>query len=148
MKIPFEYIEYQSGFKYQLTADYHIQTKITGFYIPSFFLTLNKDGLLVIRRGYAWDGPSGPTVDTLTFMRGSLVHDAFYQLLRTGCFLNPEKVRRQADKLLKEICLEDKMCSLRAWYVHRGVSRGAGFAADPANAKPVIYAPSSPLIEI
>ena len=43
---------------------------------------LNTKGHLIIKRSYAWDGPSGPTIDTKNFMRGSLVHDALYQLMR------------------------------------------------------------------
>ena len=29
-------------------------------------------------RGYAWDGPSGPTIDTPDAMPASLVHDGLY----------------------------------------------------------------------
>ncbi|HUS89668.1 MAG TPA: hypothetical protein VMW91_10000, partial [Desulfosporosinus sp.] len=39
---------------------------------------------IVIHKGYAWDGPSGPTFDTPNFMLGSLVHDVFYQAMREG----------------------------------------------------------------
>jgi len=46
------------------------------------YLKLDGDGQFEFSKGYAWDGPSGSTVDTLNFMRGSLVHDALYQLIR------------------------------------------------------------------
>ena len=80
-------IAYKKGYKYQLAEDYirfipiyfhdDIQTKYISL-IPQPDLS----SLLTIRTGYAWDGPSGPTIDTKTFMRGSLEHDALYQLIR------------------------------------------------------------------
>ncbi len=85
--------------------------------IDTNFITLTTAGRLTIRIHYAWDGPSGLTVDTRSFMRGSLVHDALYQLMRTGK-LDYKKYRNCADKLLRKICLDDKMHPFRAWYVY------------------------------
>lgn len=73
-----------------------------------------------INAGYAWDGPSGPTIDTKTFIRASLVHDALYQLMREEK-LDRIKYREDADQLLKRICLEDGMNSFRAAYVYKFV---------------------------
>ena len=61
-------------YKYQLMRDYKHQTIIRlnhDVKIKSF-ITLSSSGLLTISKGYAWDGPSGPTIDTNNFMRGSL----------------------------------------------------------------------------
>lgn len=132
-------IVYRSGFKYQLAENYSIQTKLTGYSASTQYLRLTPDGWLTIYKGYCWDGPSGPTIDTKTFMRGALVHDALYQLLRME-YLGPE-VRVWADRLLYEICREDGMCWVRAQWVYRGVRIGAGFAADPSNRKVIKYAP-------
>jgi len=77
------------------------------------------DGVLFLEVGYAWDGPSGPTIDTPSFMRGSLVHDALYQLMRDGAL--DREHRKHADGLLRKICLEDGMNKFRAWYVYRAV---------------------------
>ena len=82
---------------------------------------------LTIYKGYAWDGPSGPTWDTENFMRGSLVHDALYQLLRAGVL--PQSARRYADDLLREMCLSDGMSRLRAWWVWRALRWFGGRAA-------------------
>jgi hypothetical protein len=87
-----------------------------------------------------WDGPSGPTIDSLTFMRGSLVHDALYQLMREN-HLNHSEYREPADRVLQKICKEDGMWSLRAWWVYHGVRLFADPAADPADKKPVTRAP-------
>jgi len=67
-------------YKYQLTEDYSVDSGIkVKEKIDTPFIILEPDGNLTIKKKYAWDGPSGPTIDTKTFMRGSLVHDAFYQ---------------------------------------------------------------------
>ena len=107
--------------------------------IDSRFIHLTIHGALTIRDGYAWDGPSGPTIDTPTFMRASLVHDALYQLMRSG--LLPGRWRRVADEEMRRICREDCMSRFRAWYVYRAVRRAAGPAADPQNQKKVKWAP-------
>jgi len=53
-------------------------------------------------------------------MRGSLVHDALYQLMRLSA-LDYKAHRKRADEILREICLEDGICSFRAWYVYQAV---------------------------
>ena len=138
-----ECIAYRGGYKYQLNQSYSIQTEIKPEEaVDTPYLSLSLDGFLTIKKGYAWDGPSGPTIDTLNFMRGSLVHDAFYQLMRER-FLDNKKWREPADRLLQNHCKEDGMSTIRAWWVYLGVRFGGGSAADPANAKPVIRAPKS-----
>jgi len=118
-------------YKYQLMDDYVIQIDIKpSKNIDLQFISLSLDGVLTARKAYVWDGPSGPTFDTKTFMRGSLVHDVLYQLMRLSA-LDYKIHRKRADEILKEICLEDKMCSLRAWYVYQGVHLFAESSARP-----------------
>ena len=118
-------------YKYQLMDDYTIQIDIKPDHDLDFrFLSLSKEGLLVIRKSYAWDGPSGPTVDTSNFMRGSLVHDALYQLMRLSA-LDTKIHRLRADEILREICLEDGMSAFRAWYVFQAVQVFGAKAAAP-----------------
>ncbi len=133
-------IYYKSGFKYQLVKDYSAQTDLRPAQdIRTEYIRLHATGCLEIREGYAWDGPSGPTIDTPNFMRGSLVHDAFYQLIRQE--LLPASYRLAADDELRKICKEDGMSSFRAWYVHLALFRVGGAAADPKNKKQVLEAP-------
>lgn len=117
-------IKYRAGYKYQLAETYahKLPADIAkdAYNFNGDFLSL-RDGYLVISNGYAWDGPSGPTIDTKTFMRGSLVHDALYQLMRLGAI--PRRHKDSADKELQGICTEDGMSSIRAWLVYRGVKR-------------------------
>ena len=132
-------IEYRDGYKYQLAADYEIRTGIFPVgVINDDFLSMDRDGLLRIKNGYAWDGPSGPTLDTKSFMRGSLVHDALYQLMRSGKLSHGN--REAADKLLKQLCIEDGMGSVRAYIVECGVRTfGEKYAA--AAERVIITAP-------
>lgn len=114
-------------YKYQLTNEYKTTIRIKDYDIDTSFLKLTPSGELTIKAKYAWDGPSGPTIDTKTFMRGSLVHDALYQLIRENHL--PANLRKTADDILKEINKEDKMISFRAWYVHKFVCWFGGPAA-------------------
>lgn len=95
--------------------------------------------MLQIRDGYCWDGPSGISIDTKNFMRGSLVHDALYQLIRLG-LLGPEQ-RSAADRELYKTCREDGMNVLRAAYVYRCVRWFGKGAANPARERPILTAP-------
>ncbi len=133
-------VHYRSGYKYQLVYDYWMRLRVRPDEdISTEFISLERDGFLRIKRGYAWDGPSGPTIDTPDFMRGSLVHDALYQLMRQ------EKLSRTyrpaADMELKLICLQDGMSRIRAWWVHRGVRLGGKPSTSPDARKKVHTAP-------
>lgn len=134
-------IVYKSGYKYQLKRDFTLEIPIRPVaLIGNDFVKLDDRGVLVIKSAYAWDGPSGPTIDTQNFMRGSLVHDALYQLMREG-WLEASTWRQPADRLLQQLCIEDGMSSLRAWWVYQGVRFGGGPATDPASDKPLQHAP-------
>lgn len=109
-------------------ANYALAIKIQpAVDIITDFIVLNNDGLLTIQKGYSWDGASGPTIDTDSFMRGSLVHDSLYQLMRDGKV--DRKHRQYADELLRDICIEDGMYRWRAAYVYWSVRLFAGSAA-------------------
>ena len=134
-------IAYRGGDKYQLKETYAVAIGLRPTApIDTEYIDLDCDGNLTIVEGYAWDGPSGPTIDTLTFMRGSLVHDALYQLMRES-HLDNNQYREAADRILQKICKEDGMWSLRAWWVYHGVRLFADPAADPADKRPVTHAP-------
>ena len=134
-------IAYNGGYKYQLKQQYTLQIDIKPPNpVTTEYIKLTAQGQLTVEEGYAWDGPSGPTIDTLNFMRGSLVHDALYQLMREG-EIDKAAWRERADRILQEICLEDGMSSLRAWAVYHAVRLFADPAADPASKRPVIFAP-------
>jgi len=106
-------------YKYELQKPYEYQIGIKNSGMNSMYLNLYDNGTLIIEEGYAWDGPSGPTINTKTFMRGSLVHDALYQLIRERLLPMPRRLSRAiADKILYKIIREDGMFWFRAWYVY------------------------------
>ena len=134
-------IRYRSGYKYQLASLYRVKINIQPRNdIVTEFVDLDQQGHLLIKRGYAWDGPSGPTRDTPDFMRGSLVHDALYQLMRQRR-ISKDRWRKKADRELKRICLEDGMSKRRANKVYRGVRLFGNPSASPKSKKKVHTAP-------
>ena len=119
-----------SKYKYRLKRMYCLKVDLAGYCAETDYLSLNVEGYLLIRDGYCWDGPSGPTIDTENFIRASLVHDALYQLIRDGHLIGEmthankhmiDKLRKKADKILYKICREDGMSWFRAKYVYRAV---------------------------
>lgn len=114
-------IYYTKGYEYQLEKPLVILTGV--FPVKeggNDFVYLEQNGLLTINKGYAWDGPSGPAIHTANFMRGSLVHDALYQLIRLGV-LDEQVHRDVCDRLLQTLVLEDGMNKARAWWVYTAV---------------------------
>jgi hypothetical protein len=134
-------IKYKCGYKYQLAEEHSIIVGVNPEGdIREDFVDLTTDGRLTIKKGYAWDGPSGPTIDTSTFMRGSLVHDALYQLMRHG-LIDKGKWREQADREMRRVCREDGMSRVRAWWTYQAVRLFADNAASKESRKEVKTAP-------
>ncbi len=128
-------------YKYILEDNYRLELPSgfnPGLSIDTKFINI-MEGTLFINLGYRWDGPSGPTIDSKNFMRGSLVHDALYQLMREG-FL-PQDFRKKADQLLKQHCKEDGMSFLRRNWVYLGVRAGGKSAAKKRERNPILTAP-------
>jgi len=132
-------IYYKKGYKYQTQRNYTVWVGILPVHeVVTDWLHL-QNGYLTISKGYAFDGPSGPTFDTGDSLRGALVHDALYQLMRLG--LIPESYRGQSDDLLHEICVEDGMPHIRAEMWKQMVKCFAAGAARSGTEQPVLVAP-------
>lgn len=119
-------IKYSKGakYKYQLEEDYTIATDIIPTkYIKTTFIELTLCGVLTIKKGYNWDGATC-AIDTVSILRGSLVHDCGYQMLQEG--LLSKKYRKPIDKLFIRICKEDGMCWARRKWVYAGVRTFGG----------------------
>ncbi len=136
-------IVYKDDYNYQLKKSYviHIPISLSGP-IHTDFICLETSGELTIKEGYAWDGATfAPDIPSI--MRGSLIHDALYQLMRrpeNG--LDGNVHRETADLILKDICKEDGMWVIVAWLVYLVVHHFAAPAADPANKHPFKYRPN------
>ncbi|MEZ9822922.1 DUF1353 domain-containing protein [Shewanella sp. 10N.286.45.A1] len=125
-------INYKRRRKYKYNL-HSVLTYATGLSVDdpvaNRFIEIDESGLLTIKPGYAWDGPSSPAIDSKNFMQGSLIHDALYQLMREEIL--PQSARQRADEILREVCLQDGMSAFRAWYVYQGVRIGGGKSAKP-----------------
>lgn len=137
MKVAISYRDLPT-WKYQLETTWFYKTSIKGVAFKEDFFRLDLDGLLVVLRGYCWDGPSGPTLDTKDFMRGSLVHDVFYQAIRLK--LLPSSARKAADLELDKLLKEDGMFWFRRKYVYYALRAFAAGAAR-SKARPIKEAP-------
>jgi len=133
-------IHYKKGFKYQLHHDYFEHIPIQPEQpIKTQFIKLDLHGNLVIRRGYAWDGVSGGCPDFDAMMRGSLKHDALYQLMRME-LLNV-KWRETADSMFKR---DSKIDGAWHWFARRAYKALRWFGKSNAMAKklkPVLVSP-------
>ncbi len=127
MKI--KYRKIPKHWKYQVLENITMTLETDAPTIRTPFVTLFRSGHLIIHKGYAWDGPSGPAIDTENFMRGSLIHDVLYQLMREG-YLD-YSYRKYADQLLREICIADGMWPVRAAWVYMAVRVFGGKNAKP-----------------
>ena len=120
-------------YKYLVTVSTAYQTPIKGFVAEAkdnageVMARLEEDGRMYVFRGYAWDGPSGPTIDTPDWMDPSLVHDVFYQFLRSGEL--PKKLRKKIDKFMFKMLLREGMSRFRARYSYIFVRLFGGPAA-------------------
>lgn len=132
-------IKYTKGYKYMLEEDAWFYT---GIVLDRDFTTRwvihQKEGWMMIKKCFGYDGPSGPTLDDKTNMRGALAHDGLYYLFRHGF---PVKYRKIADGMLKRMMIEDGACKVRASYYEWAVSKFAQSSADPKNARKILTAP-------
>lgn len=109
---------YTKGWKYRLEEDYVVQLTFTPkVAIDAKWISVTMDGLLTLKSGYAWDGASGPTLDSEESIMPSAVHDACYQLIRMNVV--DTKNRKVVDKMFYNLCIEEGMNVIRAslWYV-------------------------------
>lgn len=137
-------IHYGAGYKYQLRRAHAERVAIyPAREVGNEWVRLLPDGTLQFKAGYAFDGPSGPTFDTLDSMRGALTHDGLYQLMREG-HLDHRVHRAPADAELLRLCIEDGMWKPRAYAWYLMVRAFADPAADPALVTPDRCAPHGP----
>jgi hypothetical protein len=140
-----DHIKYIADIKYSIVEEYSFESRIIvkePIFTYFFDILPKEDGtgsIWNVRPGYAYDGPSGPTVDTPDSMRPALEHDLKYEAIRNGWI--GHECRDIADKEFHERCLEDGMNPIRAeaWYL--GVHEFADYAADPKNKKKILTAP-------
>lgn len=106
-------------YKYELISDCLTWTKLRPTQnLKGRFYSIYKSGKLIAKKGYRWDGASGPTIDTKNVIYASLIHDILYQMFRENQ-LNRYTWKDQADRELQRIMIEhtnkdrteDSLCS-------------------------------------
>lgn len=133
-----ETISYTLAGKYRLHQEY---VTILDFApskdIVTEFITFKTTGELRIAAGYCWDGASGG-FQTKSTMRGSLIHDALYELIALG-YLHVS-FRDDADAEYKKALQEDGAFKIRAGWQWLAV-RVFGGAYTNKPVRPVLTAP-------
>ena len=110
-----KYSKYKYKFKVEENFSIELPFKIQDFVHPYASL---KDGILSVKRGYAWDGASGPIINTCDTLVASLVHDVLYQAMRLNLIKSSKENRQIADKNFFEILKIHGVNSIRrkVWY--------------------------------
>lgn len=133
-------IRYIKDMKYVLASDYEVQTPIIGNPITDDWFILSDDGKLWIRRGFPWNGASGPTWDTDSCISASAVHDVFCVCMRDGR-LDFDKWQDKVNEFFREMCVANGMSSFRAKLWHMGVEFGGAGNPEQGPDRPVMEAP-------
>ena len=110
-----KYSEYKYKFKVEENFSIELPFKIPDF---EHEYASSKDGILSVKRGYAWDGASGPIINTRDTLVASLVHDVLYQAMRLNLIKSSKENRKIADKNFFEILKMHGVNSIRrkVWY--------------------------------
>ena len=103
--------------RYKLTHAYAVPIEIKRTINHPFVKIHNC--LMIISKDYTWNGADWPSINTKNIRRASCIHDALCQMI-VEKRLNIRH-RKYADRLLREICIDDGMTPLRAWWVYLAV---------------------------
>lgn len=140
------YIVYEklSGYKYRLKEDYYIYIpELLNYSITTEYIRIRPNGMMCIDKEYAWNGASGPAPDAKWNMRGSLLHDACYQLIRLGKL--PESFKGIADAILEREMIKDGAWRWVARLFEWATNTFADYAIKPRKGEgEILFAPKKP----
>lgn len=91
--LPKTHIEctFKRGYKYILTEPCTLPTGILGEYFDQPYYAMNLEGEFTLKKHYASDGPSGPTIDTNDTLIASFLHDGLMQAFNDGLLFESHK---------------------------------------------------------
>ena len=125
-------MKYRKGFKYQIAEELILQTSFRPeSNIYSDFCCLTMTGELLLRRGFAWDGASGPVVDRKSNMIAGAGHDGLYRLMRKG--LLDHNLWPEADAMFAKWLKDNGAWALTIKIDSLGLKIANGAAANPSN---------------
>ena len=73
-------------------------------------------GAVTLKEGYAWDGNSGPAVNTLKCLRASALHDVWCQAMQLEIYERSFRNWRRGAKEYRTVCHRDGMGLIRRWF--------------------------------
>ena len=128
-------VYYRNGYRNQLVraVAFHLPERLwPDEFVELEYISLDAAGVLVISKGYAWDGASGPTADwpAKQIVVPSLIHDALCQLGRAGKMRSVADHRKHTDRLFYDLLRERGMNIIRAAIWYRGVRIGSLMDGD------------------
>jgi hypothetical protein len=100
----------------QLQSDFWFEITPPGYHAEYGFIYVYPNGQVKVKAGFAWDGASGPTIDTIDSVCAALGHDVMYKLM--GQKLLPSSYKDEADQWFYMRLVNDGMVGFRAfaWY--------------------------------
>jgi hypothetical protein len=129
------FVKVKDGYKYQLQDATIFSTGILNRDISTDFIVLNRQGRLLLSKGYATDGITGiskypwrKVLERDWLLYASFGHDALYQLMREG--LLPKELKPLMDDLLVKWSLEAGAWKWQTDIVHGLVSMFGSNHAD------------------
>lgn len=105
-------MKWYRGYKYVVAEKFKVQTAILTFSVKDVLTELEPNGILTVNAWYAWDGNSGPCVDTISSMEASCVHDVLCDYINMGWL--PQYLQPIADQEYYILCTKKGMWWRRA----------------------------------
>jgi hypothetical protein len=103
------------------------------------WVEIDTKGRVTLKPYFVYDGASGPTIDTLSSVRGVCAHDTIYRMIRLRYL--PESFKQVADSLMYDFLIEDGMFQPRAFAWLQGVKLFGNASIKPENENPIYRAP-------
>jgi GGDEF domain-containing protein len=119
-----------SSYKYELEEEYRYRLSFNTNLSVAHESIVLEDDILILLKGFDWDGASGPAIDTKNVLRASAVHDALGSLMNRN-LLDRSRFKKLSDDEFAIILKEDGMPATRIWYMRRAV--GLFGNDDPVN---------------
>jgi len=133
-------IRYKRGFKFVTVG---IVTEYVGIFPPKSICfewgLLSINGYLTVKDEYPWNGMSGIPLNIKSSVRGVLIHDVLYRLIRLG--LLDIKWKTPGDEVLRKFCIEDGMWKWVADTIFAAVQRWGLSSTGPKAEPKIMEAP-------
>jgi hypothetical protein len=92
------------GHKYELLEDFGaiFVKALKDFSLQTEYAKIDR-GMVTIKKGYRWNGNSGPAIDNTTVLVAGMVHDALYKYIKECIVSNKGPKRRMSDAAYSEL---------------------------------------------